>query len=504
MTNLFAVINVGASAFRMLIGSTGTDGSFKELEYLIRPLRLGSDTYGGGYITLENVYRATEILTLFREKMDEYEIRGNYRALCTSGVREAANKHFLLDYVQRKTGIVLEILEPSEEIFIKYLGVRGSIPDFRRMEKEGLLFANIASGNIALSIMQNDCFLFSDAVPIGSLRLNQIFKDVPATRKYRMYESYIANYLHNLQPVLPERMQLKNLIGAGSSINLLISIFQPKENMLRKKQLEQFYTENRIRANADIQERYSLREDEVEVAVPTVATYLKLMEIIGATKILFSRRTFPETLYLYYTKNLPKRGMLSARRKTLYEVGRRYHFDEQHARKVAELSQIVFRSLKEIHALGKNESFMLEAAAILHDVGYFIDARKHHEHSYYIVRATTLPGISGQMMDVIAAICYLHRYRLADDSVIMESISPADRLLVNKLAAMLRIADALDTSHTQVMKTIQVTEEPGRILISAATNGDATMEKTAFRAKRDLFTETFGIAVELETRLDYE
>ena len=127
-TYLYGIINIGASAFRMSVSEVSNRG-VKEIDYLIKPLRLGVDTFSQGYISLEHVKQATEILCGFRNKLVEYGIK-EYKAVCTSGVREALNKDFFIDYVKIHAGIDIIILEPSEEVYIKYLAAKLSVANF--------------------------------------------------------------------------------------------------------------------------------------------------------------------------------------------------------------------------------------------------------------------------------------------------------------------------------------------------------------------------------------
>ena len=222
-TYLYGIINIGASAFRMAVSEVGK-GYIKEIDYLLKPLRLGVDTFSQGYISLEHVKYAAEILRGFKNKLDEYGIK-YYKAVCTSGVREAGNKDFFIDYIKIHAGIDITILEPSEEVYIKYLAAKLSVAGFDNMEKAGVVFANIASGNITLSVTKGNNILYSGALPYGSLRLRQMFRHISPLKRHRAFDQYAENMVATVAGTISKKTKVKNLVGSGSSINMMLRIF---------------------------------------------------------------------------------------------------------------------------------------------------------------------------------------------------------------------------------------------------------------------------------------
>ena len=251
-TYLYGIINIGASAFRMAVSEVGK-GYIKEIDYLLKPLRLGVDTFSQGYISLEHVKYATEILCGFKRKLDEYGIK-HYKAVCTSGVREAGNKDFFIDYVKIHAGIDITILEPSEEVYIKYLAAKLSVAGFDNMEKEGVVFANIASGNITLSVTKGDNILYSGALPYGSLRLRQMFRHISPLKRHRAFDQYAENMVATVAGTINKKMKVKNLVGSGSSINMMLRIFKPKNKFILREDLEKLYNKIRVYTKQELVE----------------------------------------------------------------------------------------------------------------------------------------------------------------------------------------------------------------------------------------------------------
>ncbi|WP_022851798.1 HD domain-containing protein [Limisalsivibrio acetivorans] len=501
---LFASINIGASAFRMIICEY-RDGEERVLETLVKPLGLGKDTFTKGYITLDNVYKATRIMQNFRNKLDEFGIKKNYKCVCTSGVREARNRYFLIDHIFQKTGIKLDVVDPSEEVYVKYIGVKNDIPDFDKYERKGVIFANISSGNVSLNIIKDGVSIFSGTLPYGSLRLREIFKHIPIHSRHKAYRQYVKTMFTTISSSLGGDMSIKYIVCSGSSVNTLLSIFKPEDNFFMRKQLEELYEQVKDKPSQENMMDLGIRMNEAKVLVPMLEMYLRLLSYVKSDRLRFSRLTFPHIMTRYYSKSVNDTGFNTRLRKTLYFMGERFNFDKLHAKTVAGFATKLFDSLSELHNMGNKERILLEAGAILHDIGYFIDAKMHHEHSYYIANALDMPGFSKDQVTIVAFLVLMHRNEPEQSLGKRFSYLDIDtQLIIRKLESMLRIADALDTSHMQLIIDFDVQVANNRILISARTKKVPYLEKITFEQKKELFIETFGIPIELETRILYE
>ena len=400
-TYLYGIINIGASAFRMAVSEVSSKG-IKEIDYLIKPLRLGVDTFSQGYISLERVKQATEILKGFHNKLVEYGIK-EYKAVCTSGVREALNKDFFIDYVKIHTGIDIIILEPSEEVYIKYLAAKFSVANFEKMEKQGVVFANIASGNVTLSVSKGDNVLYSGALPYGSLRLRQMFRHIAPSKRHRAFDQYAENMVSTVAGTI-NNTKIKNLVGSGSSINMMLRIFKPNDDFILRDDLEKLY--NRIRAytKQDIVEELSLRDDEAEVLVPTLCTYIHLLKYTGADRFHFSPVDFPSTLTHFYTGMLKDKDYQKRIKQTILTFGERFNINTAHAKRVSKFAKKLFNEFMDLHSLDKSKFDILETAALLYQVGEYIDPRNVTYNSYYIIKSINIPGWSSKDIQLTACV----------------------------------------------------------------------------------------------------
>ncbi|MCI0416339.1 HD domain-containing protein, partial [bacterium] len=178
----------------------------------------------------------------------------------------------------------------------------------------------------------------------------------------------------------------------------------------------------------------------------------------------------------------------------------KYHSNENHIEQVRKLALTIFDQLQDEHRLGRKERLYLEVAALLHDVGTFISDRSHHKHTWYIISSSEIFGLSRSDMDLIANIARYHRKSPPTRSHLPYiSLDRESRMIVSKLAGILRVADALDQDYSKKIQTLKIVpdQERGRYVLEVEADGDLAMEKLSLQNKSDLFREIFGRPIEV-------
>jgi exopolyphosphatase/guanosine-5'-triphosphate,3'-diphosphate pyrophosphatase len=174
---------------------------------------------------------------------------------------------------------------------------------------------------------------------------------------------------------------------------------------------------------------------------------------------------------------------------------------------VARLCMTLFDALKKEHGMNRRERTMLEAAAILHDIGMYIRASQHQAHGAYIVANSEIFGLHQEELNIIANVVRYHRGdppRNADIDYI--ALQREERVLVLKMASLLRVADALDRGHSQRIKEIQVKRKAETVVIDTGIGSrsgqhglqDLSLELRGLEEKAGLFQDVFGYKVVLE------
>lgn len=181
------------------------------------------------------------------------------------------------------------------------------------------------------------------------------------------------------------------------------------------------------------------------------------------------------------------------------QMGRKYQFDEQHGKLIAHLAARLFDETLHIHHLDDESRLLLEAAALLHDIGHFIHTVDHDKHGYYLLTVNYLIGLNDRQQAIVANLVRYHRKSSpsANDPVI-PPLPYKDRLTAIRLIALLRLADAMDASHTARVSDIQVEPKRGGLLaLKLLGNGDLMLEKWALTKRKELFAESFGVRLEI-------
>jgi exopolyphosphatase/guanosine-5'-triphosphate,3'-diphosphate pyrophosphatase len=251
-------------------------------------------------------------------------------------------------------------------------------------------------------------------------------------------------------------------------------------------------------------EELGLRGDRADVILPAAIIYARLGALAGAEEIVVPRVGIREgTLLDLATETLPGGGEVRLERQAFeaaLALGRKYSFDEAHGRQVARMAVALFDQLHDLHGLGPDSRRILRVAALLHDIGSFVNTSGHHKHSHYLLAQSGLVGFSPEEIQVLANVARYHRKGgPRPEHEAFQALSKAGRQRTLKLAALLRVADALDREHLQRVRGVEVCRERGGVLLRVTGSGDLLLEAWSLRRKSDLFEKVYTQKLTLET-----
>ncbi len=248
-------------------------------------------------------------------------------------------------------------------------------------------------------------------------------------------------------------------------------------------------------SEAELVRRYKLSFQEAAAAGPALMAYTALAREFRAKTVslagvnLRQGLLFNEAMRGAWPEHFSGQIIRSA-----LALGEKYAFDRPHALHVTELAVQLFLELEPDHSLEKRHEILLRASGILHDIGTFVSTRSHHKHSQYLIMASELFGLTTRDTALIALIARYHR-RAEPSPAHPEfaKLDRTDRALLLQLAAILRVADALDRSHSQRIRIAGVARNGDELSIGVEDVGDLSLERLALESKGVMFESVFGM-----------
>jgi exopolyphosphatase / guanosine-5'-triphosphate,3'-diphosphate pyrophosphatase len=201
-------------------------------------------------------------------------------------------------------------------------------------------------------------------------------------------------------------------------------------------------------------------------------------------------------------------GASDVRTRSVLSVARHFEYDAQHSHHIANLASKLFDDTQSLHELGEAERKLLQYASLLHDIGYRVAHNEHHRHSLYLIKNSEMPGFTANEIAMIGTIVRYHRgsmpkkpknKRERREHEDYYSLKRADRSKVLRLAALLQIADALDRSHSQKVKSLDCTAGDDGLKIKVRCESECDLEIWSAERKAKWFSDIFRVKIQFET-----
>jgi exopolyphosphatase/guanosine-5'-triphosphate,3'-diphosphate pyrophosphatase len=499
---------MGASAIRMAVAELSPGKPPRIIEEATKGVLLGRDTFSSGAIRSETLDAAIGALEDFRRLMDTYDV-DDVHAVATSAVREARNGDTFLDRIRSRTGLEFAVINEAEESRLVYLAVRDAIGAHASFRSARTLLAEVGGGSTSLTILRRGEPTRSGVYALGSIRLRQQLDLRRHSREVQLalIRRYVANVLDEIRVEIPLRT-INHVLALGGDVRFVASqIAEGESDRLREIPRERFlaFCEEMERFDEEaLADRFRLPPVDSETLAPALLIYRALLMETAAAAIVVSDASLRAGMLLDLSDPDGQLGAKEFERQVLASadsLGEKYHFDHDHGHHVAKLATRLFDELRDEHDLSDRDRLLLQVAALLHDVGIYLSLRAHHKHSQYILAASQIFGLSAEETAIVSNIARYHRRGLPQRThVPYVALDRKDRLTVNKLAAILRVANALDAEHEQKVQDLRLVRRARAWVLELSGSGDLTMERLAATARADMFAETFGKPLEIQYR----
>jgi exopolyphosphatase/guanosine-5'-triphosphate,3'-diphosphate pyrophosphatase len=470
-------------------------------------VRLGHDVFTRGRIESSMIAQACDALRSFRTKMDEVKV-DRYRAVATSACREAENADVFVERAEREAGVFVEVIEGVEEARLVQIAVRERM----NLEKKTALLIDIGGGSTEVTIMRDLEPVVARSLPMGTVRLLEAFLD-GGDRLDAVREELLSEYIERIAGEALRELSatldggLDMVIATGGNIETLADLAPlhqafPESRGIDVAAMRTLLRELAAQTLVERVARYSLRPDRADTIVPAAKILDFAARAVNVDRILAPGVGLKEGVLVDLAMQHFVPRDFSSEKASVGEaclrLGRRYHFDESHGRKVASFATKLFDDLVKVHGLEPRDRVLLFAAALLHDVGDFVRYEGHHKHSYYVIAHSDIMGLTPAEREVVANVARYHRKSPPSlDHENFRALAPRLRTKVKTMASILRVADAFDREHRQVVSKISANVEGNLLWLTVEGDGERALEEWTVRAKSGLLRDTLGLELRL-------
>lgn len=498
----FAAIDVGSYVTEMKIYELSVQYGMKEIDCIQSSLELGKDAFTQEKIGVKLVDELCEVLADFKKIMEGYKVDA-YRACATSAIREAKNKLIMLDYIEKHTGIHLEVLGNSEQRFLDYKSIASSEREFNQIIQDGTAIVDVGGGSVQISLFENGSLITTQNIRSGNLRVREKLSKVEQTESHfeQLVEELINNELESFEKLYLKDREIKNIIIIGDYLLELMQNSQEESTvtMITREEFHKKYGAIMEQSQDEVIEKYDLPSESGSLVLSSLVIYKRFIEVCNAKMIWMPGFSLNDGIAYDYAekKKIIKNGhsfdddiIAEAR-----NLAKRYMCNKNHIKMMESLSLGIFDKMKKNHGLGKRERLLLRIAAILHGCGKYISLTEVSDCSYSIIMATEIIGLSRLEREIIANVVRYNtkEFEYYDAITAHSEMHKEEYLLITKLTAILRVANALDRSHQQKFENAKFMLKDNQLIISVETQKDITLEKALFKEKADFFEEVFSI-----------
>ncbi len=500
-----AAIDAGSNAIRLSIARAHSALDIEPLHTERYSLRLGESVFLRHRFSEDTLRKSVKAFRHFRELLDEYGVT-RYRAVATSASREARNRKALVGRVKQKTGVQLEVISGAEESRLGLEAVLAAISP----EAPPRCIVDLGGGSLEISLLRNHSVEQCAQLPVGTVRLITTL-GLPGVIRPSQAEQVRRYVRALLESRLPGQPNLAGSIAVacGGNAETLAGIAPgPREHGVATLELSLLRERIGGILKRDVRERmktFGVRRDRADVLGVAAITLLVVGRYLNLRTLLVPAVGVREGLLQEIAREAfsrKERHRYDAAARQMLAGVRRFArrlaptvYDQQHAEHVRELSLQLFDQLQPVHHLPAHARVVLEAGALLHDIGHAVSHRAHHKHGEYLVGNGDIVGLDGRDRAAVASLVRYHNRKSQPDGhhAVFSTLNGADQQMTRRLASLLRIAESLDHSHRERVRTLKAIFQRGAVGLQVFAKGDAGEDLRDASRSAELLEKEFHV-----------
>lgn len=506
---MFAAIYIGSYEVSLKIFELASKKKIRAVDEICSRVNLGNDAFKRGTIGYEAVDELCDVLKEFQTIMQGYKV-SSYEIYASSIFKHVVNGLFLMNQIYLRTGFDVKLISNSERRFISYKSVAGR-PVFEKMIQTSAAVVDIGGSGIQITMFQNGLLQTTQYMELGTWRLVALLSNPGHTEQ---------TYVQQMEEYLNEKFEVFRSFYLSGKVDYVIFMNDYGIELSRKidKEMQndgcipaeklQTYIDGLLEKKlSDITRELNLANDSDPLILPSIALFKTLVCKLEAENVWFPEVDMNDgILYDYVQKNNLVKSMhdfdadvISAAK----NLSRHYHSFSPHIEALTGLSVKIFETIKKVHGLEKRHKLLLQVATILHDCGKFISLSNGPQCAYQIITSTEILGLTQSEREIIAMTVLYHVLQLPEYEQLADRISKEEYVVVAKLSAILRVANALDQSHKQKFERMHISLKGRELLIIVEAFEDISLEQALFGEKAACFEQVFSIRPVLKEKRVY-
>jgi exopolyphosphatase/guanosine-5'-triphosphate,3'-diphosphate pyrophosphatase len=498
----FAAVDIGSNSVRLKI-SRLVSHRLVEIHEDREVTRLGESVFHNGFLSPEAIALTVKVLRRFHRAAQRAGADA-VRVVATSALRDARNSRAFLEWVRSATGWPVEIISGLEEARLIHLGLTSTL----RVNSSPALMMDLGGGSCELTVSKKGHIQETVSLPLGAVRLTNDFvhHDPPRKSEMRQLRGLIAREIGRVAPRIT-KARPKVVIATSGTAEALATVchalYRTKSQRGMTVSRQQMRPIAKMLARIPLAERRNvpgigLRRAEIVIAGAVV--FVELLERCKLSGFRYSPLGLRDGLlaqmaadYDHATRS--GRQIASERQDSLLAAVAHYNVDLDHASRVRESALKLFSDLRRTHRLPPEYKEWIAAAAMLCEVGDYVNRTGRHRHCYYIISHSEILGYTLQQRRVIAAIArYLGKSRPAIGDGPIKVLPPSEQKHIAKASLLLRLAWALNLGRSGALKTsrVRIHEASVELILVPKHPMSVDLELWAVERERAYFREVFG------------
>ena len=498
----FAAIDIGSNSVRLKI-SRFAGRKLHDIHEDRQVTRLGEGVFRTGLLAPETMADTIKVLRRFHRAVQQ-EAAETVRVVGTSALRDARNGRAFLEWVRSATGWKVEIISGLEEARLIHLGLVSSI----RVSASTVLMVDLGGGSCELTISSNGHIRDTVSLPLGAVRLTNEFlqHDPPRKSELRRLRGFVEREIGRISDRI-SRSRPRAVIATSGTAAALAGVSHGLYHGKRARDAgvprAQMRRISKMLARLPVEERRKLSgvgPRRAEIIVAGAVVYAELLERCQLRGFRYSPLGLRDGLLAqmaaeYDRSTRSGKHIESERWDSIRAAVAHYRVDMDHALQVREAAMYLFKALKSVHRLSAEYAEWLSAAAMLYEVGDYVNRTGRHRHAYYIIAHSEILGYTTEQRRIIAATArYLGKSRPTPGDGPMKVLRPEDRESVRKISLLLRLARALNLGRSGAVRRTLAQARDGKVnlVLLPKPRASVDLELWAVEKEKNYFREVFG------------